>query len=184
MLNLVLCSSRSNTFWYMLKNPKQIDLFLKEYEEGYCYVQCWSDYCKQLTYCPRMPDYSPWWVIFKYLTWGESCLGGGGLSGVHNNDSWRAKHTYHSWWINLILPVQTQGWYRGLSGVPSERHTRQISAADTNKHIWYMTPIVRGWINTDVQTESTGASAVLIEWCLLVRGFNPWAPSRKWQILI
>lgn len=36
--------------------------------------------------------------------------------------------TYHSWWINLMLPVQTQGWYSGLSWVPSERHTRQMSA--------------------------------------------------------
>ena len=29
--------------------------------------------------------------------------------------------------MNLMLPVQIQGWNRGLSGVPSHRHTRQIS---------------------------------------------------------
>lgn len=42
--------------------------------------------------------------------------------------------TYHSWCMNLILPVQTQGWYRGLSGVPSERHTRRISAGSARTH--------------------------------------------------
>lgn len=32
-----------------------------------------------------------------------------------------------------MLPVQTQGWYSGLSWVPSERHTRQISAEGAHK---------------------------------------------------
>lgn len=41
------------------------------------------------------------------------------------------QQTHHSWWINLMLPVHTHGWYSGLSRVPSERHTRQISADHT-----------------------------------------------------
>lgn len=40
---------------------------------------------------------------------------------------WSESPTHHSWWINLMLPVQMQGWYNGLSGVPSARHTRQMS---------------------------------------------------------
>lgn len=46
--------------------------------------------------------------------------------------------SYHSWWMNLILPVHTQGWKRGLSWVPSDRHTLHISAArkdGQNKHL-------------------------------------------------
>lgn len=58
-----------------------------------------------------------------------------GRDKIINADSGLRKDTYHSWWINLILPVQTHGWYKGLSGVPSERHTRQISAAFTNKFV-------------------------------------------------
>lgn len=63
--------------------------------------------------------------------------------------------------MNLILPVQTQGWYRGLSGVPSERHTRQISAIHKQKHttvsilmnIWSSSPRVS---KTDARASVTG----------------------------
>ena len=32
-----------------------------------------------------------------------------------------------------MLPVQTHGWYRGLSGVLSQRQTRQMSEKQTLK---------------------------------------------------
>lgn len=39
--------------------------------------------------------------------------------------------TYHSWWMNLIEPVQIQGWKSGFSDVPSDRQTRQMSTRAT-----------------------------------------------------
>lgn len=40
--------------------------------------------------------------------------------------------TYHSWWMNLMEPVQIQGWNSGFSEVPSDRQTRQMSTSHGN----------------------------------------------------
>lgn len=43
--------------------------------------------------------------------------------------------TRQSWWMNLMLPVQMHGWKRGLSLLPSQRHTRQISETQGTRYI-------------------------------------------------
>lgn len=101
-------------------------------------------------------------LLYIHLTKKGNVLLGGDqrrtVSSEGHNESWHleeeaAWHTYHSWWINLILPVQTQGWYSGLSGVPSERHTRQISAIQTHNSwhlIEYLILLTNAWQNRRV----------------------------------
>ena len=48
----------------------------------------------------------------------------------------------HSWWMNLMLPVQMQGWKRGLSGVPSHLQTRQISDKNTAVNLTENIPVI------------------------------------------